>query len=140
MANSLKDFFINPTAPALRDGAHRMQLVKVEVPDLPEDKTPYIIMYFKDLDNNQTYNKYMFENDCNFFSRHIKEMLDIAETTTPCSELCKELIKNEVTIPVFIHTVSYNSGLDNVLRTTKNWYFVTDYTPADPNAQVSSER
>lgn len=131
MAN-LKNLLTQPTKPALRDGAHKMILTTIECPEVEDNKTPYILMSFKDIDNNQTYTKYMFENDINFFTRNIKEMLDVAETETPLGELCDALMTNKTVIPVFVHTVDY-TGLDNVTRTTKNWYFVTDYVPTEKN-------
>lgn len=131
MAN-LRNLLTQPTKPALRDGAHKMILTTIECPEVEDNKTPYILMSFKDIDNNQTYTKYMFENDINFFTRNIKEMLDVAETETPLGELCDALMTNQTVIPVFVHTVDY-TGLDNVTRTTKNWYFVTDYVPTEKN-------
>lgn len=132
--SNLNDFFRKPTSPALRDGAHTMCLTSVECPEVEANKTPYILMHFKDLNNKQTYTKYMFENDCNFFSRNIKEMLKIAETNIPLSDICDILMNDKVEIPVYIHTVAY-TGLDGAQRISKNWYFVTDYTP--PNANIA---
>ena len=131
MAN-LKDLFTRPTKPALKDGAHTMILSSVSIPDVEEGKTPYVLMEFFDCGNKNTYTKYMFENDLNFFSRNIKEMLHIEEETTPLADICAELMDKKIEIPTYIRQVVY-TGIDGESRTTKNWYFVTDYVPTEKN-------
>ena len=108
-----------PTNATLKEGIHKIKLISVNVPDVADDKTPYIAFTFI-LENGATTVKNLFEKSIEFLTNNAKKFYNIEDTNATLSDIIP-LMQADF-FPVSVTPNQYTTLQGKVVNAT-DWYF-----------------